>query len=585
MCSEKTLSSMLDDYQRLVNTVLENDCTSEFLMFLTYHDQMKMRWKESVSECKRLKLELDSSNLKISELEKKLNRARVLLDMEKKQRVRAEAKRDELMQQVIQIEDILSCVRKAGDKLANETREKLDRFLSTTHTKLRASGDFKGIRLDTIDEINSTGSLLSDLSFSRSEDFDMNASLSEMGVFQKPRPSVSPHKDEINTKKRRSSGTRGRAEKIQKCSAEHLVATTTVTVPKVGPAVAFSKIETFPERNEMSLKPSAPPETSSETDSEISEAVQQIPQTPIPNVYSSNKLFTRSHCFRNKTLLKPSEDCAVCLKKITFSNKISFCADCRVVAHPECRDKIPLPCITVVDTPRGATFTTLSDYCSRDSPMVPPLIVRCVIEVEARGLNEVGIYRVPGAERDVKALKERFLRGKGVCSLSGYDIHVICGTIKDFLRSLNEPLVTYALWSEFIRAIEHPSRSDKFYALYQAIAQLPQPNRDTLAFMMQHLQRVAQSPVCKMPTKNLAKVFGPTIVGYSSMELGRNDMYAETSQQTQVIECLLELPNEYWQNFINVEQTEQLATPLRTDTFAKRTRGKNRKIFSTPPAK
>lgn len=68
------------------------------------------------------------------------------------------------MQQVIQIEDILSCVRKAGDKLANETKEKLDRFLSTTHTKLRTSGDLKGIRLDTIDEINSTGMWLFNIS-------------------------------------------------------------------------------------------------------------------------------------------------------------------------------------------------------------------------------------------------------------------------------------------------------------------------------------------------------------------------------------------------------------------------------------
>lgn len=74
---------------------------TEFLMFLTYHDQMKQKWKESVSECKRLKLELDNSNLKISELEKKLNRARVLLDMEKKQRVRAEAKKDELVNSLV----------------------------------------------------------------------------------------------------------------------------------------------------------------------------------------------------------------------------------------------------------------------------------------------------------------------------------------------------------------------------------------------------------------------------------------------------------------------------------------------------
>ncbi len=38
-------------------------------------------------------------------------------------------------------------------------------------------------------------------------------------------------------------------------------------------------------------------------------------------------------------------------------------------------------------------------------------------EVEARGLTEPGIYRVPGAEREVKDLRDRFLRGKGTPNL------------------------------------------------------------------------------------------------------------------------------------------------------------------------
>lgn len=41
------------------------------------------------------------------------------------------------------------------------------------------------------------------------------------------------------------------------------------------------------------------------------------------------------------------------------------------------------------------------------SPMVPSLIVHCIREIESRGLGEVGIYRVPGSERDVRALKVR----------------------------------------------------------------------------------------------------------------------------------------------------------------------------------
>ena len=32
------------------------------------------------------------------------------------------------------------------------------------------------------------------------------------------------------------------------------------------------------------------------------------------------------------------------------------------------------------------------------------------------------------------------------------DIHVVCGLLKDFLRKLSEPLVTYNLWSTFVDA-------------------------------------------------------------------------------------------------------------------------------------
>lgn len=32
------------------------------------------------------------------------------------------------------------------------------------------------------------------------------------------------------------------------------------------------------------------------------------------------------------------------------------------------------------------------------------------------------------------------------------DIHVVCGLLKDFLRKLSEPLVTYDLWSAFVDA-------------------------------------------------------------------------------------------------------------------------------------
>jgi predicted HAD superfamily phosphohydrolase len=48
---------------------------------------------------------------------------------------------------------------------------------------------------------------------------------------------------------------------------------------------------------------------------------------------------------------------------------------------------------------------TISDYAPSTAPMIPSLIVHCVKEVDLRGLNEVGIYRIPSSEKDVRELK------------------------------------------------------------------------------------------------------------------------------------------------------------------------------------
>jgi len=41
-----------------------------------------------------------------------------------------------------------------------------------------------------------------------------------------------------------------------------------------------------------------------------------------------------------------------------------------------------------------------------------------------------------------------------------------------------------------------------------------QPNRDTLAFLVLHFKRVAEVTENKMTLNSLAKILGPTIVGY-----------------------------------------------------------------------
>lgn len=74
-------------------------------------------------------------------------------------------------------------------------------------------------------------------------------------------------------------------------------------------------------------------------------------------------------------------------------------------------------------------------------------------------------------------------------ALGEIDLHVICGCIKDFLRDLREPLLPTRLWAAFANAVQNFDDKQAVRDLHIALNQLPQANRDTLAFLILHLQR------------------------------------------------------------------------------------------------
>lgn len=121
--------------------------------------------------------------------------------------------------------------------------------------------------------------------------------------------------------------------------------------------------------------------------------------------------------------------------------------------------------------------------------MVPALIQHCVNAIESRGKDIVGLYRVPGPEKEVKDLKERFLKGKGVPNLLRYDIHAVCGCTKDFLKSLQEPLVGRWFWKDFAIAADISDPVKRMVELERIVKELPPANQDTLAYLILHLQR------------------------------------------------------------------------------------------------
>lgn len=116
---------------------------------------------------------------------------------------------------------------------------------------------------------------------------------------------------------------------------------------------------------------------------------------------------------------------------------------------------------------------------------IPPLIVHCISEIEKRGLNTTGLYRISGSDKEVKILKDRFR--KGVPNLNDVDIHVLCCCLKDFLHMKKNHLISQNDFSKLVGALKKDNEVSKAFQL--GVLQIPSTNLKILAFLILHLKR------------------------------------------------------------------------------------------------
>ncbi|XP_044299155.1 rho GTPase-activating protein 9 isoform X2 [Varanus komodoensis] len=199
----------------------------------------------------------------------------------------------------------------------------------------------------------------------------------------------------------------------------------------------------------------------------------------------------------------------------------------------------------------------LEALCQREGSTVPRFVRQCVEAVEQKGLDADGIYRVSGNLAIIQKLRFIVDRERAVTSDGRYvfpeqrchedklhltdpqwdDVHVITGALKLFFRELPEPLVPYSLFDEFIAAVKLPDLKEKISKLAGLIQSLPQSNRDTLQYLLEHLRKVMElSDVNRMTTQNIGIVFGPTLLRH---ECDATSLVEGMVYQNQVVELLL----------------------------------------------
>ncbi|XP_041078721.1 rho GTPase-activating protein 10-like isoform X2 [Polyodon spathula] len=146
------------------------------------------------------------------------------------------------------------------------------------------------------------------------------------------------------------------------------------------------------------------------------------------------------------------------------------------------------------------------------------LLKNCIGAVESRGITDQGLYRVVGVSSRVMKLvgllmDEKTYREVDLSSSDEWDIKTVTSALKQYLRSLPEPLMTYKLFKAFIVPAKCDSPESRVNAIHYLVYKLPEKNLEMLGMIIKHLANVSAN--CKqnlMTVANLGVVFGPTLM-------------------------------------------------------------------------
>lgn len=522
---EEHCKSLALQYDLFVNSTLKYLDTAterDYMLKLKVIDQFTYRINQSESDKDIIKRNLEAVQDECSKLTYKLKTSARLLDEVQVEREKLVFEKETMKSQLEQLYSVLKKqdnVEKSHNSLLNHT---------------------DSVLLDEKKTFNNTGALLSDISYSQSEDSSYEQLLKKQNSALIKKHSTRNIRNNSNTKICEIKNVN--------TTNKQIIATTILTMDS-GSVNAKSVIKTYPTQTSKGTLISS----SSDSTEPLSTSDSEM----------ENNIIEKKHNFIQKMIVVP-EMCGHCTKKIKFNNYMVKCLDCKIITHLECKDFIPTLC-----TIDQLKINALN--CG-----VPPFIVHCISEIERRGLDTVGLYRVSGSDKEVKSLRDKFR--KGLPNLNDVDIHVLCSYLKDLIRMQENNLISPSDLSKLTDALKN--KNDVSKSLCQVVSELPHTNRNILAFLILHLQKVALSSKCNMDYKCLAIVFGPTIVGVKSTSL--DELYTKSEIVFEVVRELLMLPYDFWLSSLktkSISSDEPLySTPNKNQP---QTPGSSKRFFSS----
>lgn len=217
----------------------------------------------------------------------------------------------------------------------------------------------------------------------------------------------------------------------------------------------------------------------------MSNTSQDQENEPLPVVYEKPHRFVINN-------FKGLNFCELCGNFLWgFTAQGVKCEDCGFIAHKKCSELVPAKCVPDLKKIRGIFGIDLTTIVQVHQCPVPFIIIKCVQEVEKRGLQQEGIYRISGFADEIETLKLALDKDgeKTDMSESSYSVNVITGTLKLYLRLLPIPLVTFQAYPTFIATTKEKSEGEMIQKLKEAVKTLPTAHFNCLKLVIIHLNR------------------------------------------------------------------------------------------------
>uniref|UniRef100_A0A673YG35 Unconventional myosin-IXAa-like n=1 Tax=Salmo trutta TaxID=8032 RepID=A0A673YG35_SALTR len=219
------------------------------------------------------------------------------------------------------------------------------------------------------------------------------------------------------------------------------------------------------------------------------------------------------HIFKSTQYSIPTY-CEYCSSLIWMMDRACVCKLCRYACHRKCCSRMTTKCSKKYDLELSSRqFGVEVSRLTSEERTVPLVVEKLINYIEMHGLYTEGIYRKSGSTNKIKELRQGLDTDVSSMNLDDYNIHVIAGVLKQWLRDLPNPLMTFELYEEFLRAMGQPDKKEVIRGVYSVIDLLSRTHLSTLERLIFHLVRITlQEDTNRMSANALAIVFAPCIL-------------------------------------------------------------------------